>query len=81
MVVGLWRQKIAHYKILLGFSEENGRTKDFIAFAIKENRIRLRTNKAAVLCNFCFLGYIFAKSSLISESFSLWLKCPKVYAK
>ena len=49
----------------------------FIAFAIKENRIRLRANKVAVLCYFCFLGYIFAKGRLISESFSLWLKCQK----
>ena len=48
MAVGLWHWKIAHYKILLGFSEENDRTKDFIAFAIKENRIRLRANKVAV---------------------------------
>ena len=81
MAVGLWHWKIAHYKILLGFSEENDRTMDFIAFAIKENGIRLRANKVAVLCYFCFLGYIFAKGRLISESFSLWLKCPKVYAK
>ena len=42
MAVGLWHQKIARFKILLGFSEEKDRTKDFIAFAIKEkNRIRL----------------------------------------
>ena len=77
MAVGLWHWKIAHYKILLGFSEENDRTKDFIAFAIKENGIRLRANKVAVLCYFCFLGYIFAKGSLISESFSLWVQSLK----
>ena len=63
MAVGLWHQKIAHYKILLGFSEENDRTKDFIAFAIKENRIRLRANKVCgtLLFLFSWLGIFLLK--------------------